>query len=157
MGYTRQKKIFNIIWDDEGTDLDGLEIRARAVSTGKYLRIYRLAKAVENAAGDDVEQLMNDMEELFDTFATVLLSWNLQEHEDPDDEDSPLVDVPATKDGFYSQDLELVLAIIFKWIGISSGVGADLGKESTSGDPSLEASLPMEPLSNDPQSLPRPA
>jgi hypothetical protein len=150
MGFVRDKKVFFIRWEED-TEFSGLEIRARSVSTGKYLKIFRLAKAVEESDNSDVTTQHKILEELFEIFATVLISWNVQEHADPDDEDSPLVDVPATKDGLYSVDVDMALTVIYKWISCAAGVPDELGKESTSGDLSVEASIPMEILSDDHQ------
>lgn len=137
MGFVRSR-IFKITWD-EGTDLAGLEIRARAVSMGQFLEFQEYADKIDDGDTDAIKQIMA-------MFAGVLVSWNL---ETQDDEDAPPVPVPPTLESLYAQDLEFALAVILKWMDVAAGVTDDLGKESTSTERFPEGSIPMEALSVD--------
>lgn len=155
MGFVRERKTFKITWDD-GSELAGLEIRARSVSTGQFLAIHRLARAVDEENDDrtaaEVDELLASYEKLTSEFAKVLISWNLEE---PGDDGTPQP-VPATHEGLLGQELDLVLMVVYRWIAVMTGVSDDLGKDSTSGEQLAEASLPMEPLSPSPENSPTP-
>ena len=72
-------------------------------------------------------------------FAGALVSWNLE-----DEDGEP---IPADLAGVLSNDFDLNLELIGAWLDAASGAATPLGRPSTSGSPSLEASLPMDPLS----------
>lgn len=129
MGYRRNKTIYNLEFEDH----PGLEVRAHAASVGYMLRIGQLAGRRAEDVSDE------DLEFFFTGFAKQLVTWNLE-----DDDGRP---VPADLDGIKSQDLPFMWEILEGWIDATSGVAAPLGESSSSGKPSLEASLPMEPLS----------
>lgn len=132
MGYRRKSKTYKLVFEGE---FEGLEVTAKGLSVRKLLDMGELLD-VDVAAPDseDVKQI----DELFSRFTDVLVSWNLE-----DENGEP---IPTTKESLYEQDLSFVLAIIVNYITSVSGVSVDLGKESTSGEPSLEASMPMEQL-----------
>lgn len=142
MGFVREPNIFKITWA-EGLDLHGLEIRAKSVPLAQFLKIYNLTKDVKS--DDDIS--LEDMEQLFEMFSEVLVSWNLEE---PGTRGKKKP-VPATKSGLYSQDLSFVMTVITQWVAVAAGVsddeGGDLGKDSTSGTTSPEASLELATLS----------
>ncbi|MFD5509105.1 hypothetical protein ACFWIB_15190 [Streptomyces sp. NPDC127051] len=128
MGYTPKRKIYNL--DFEGTDFEGLTVSVRGLNTGQYLDLWE-AKAEAEAGGETGRVLY--------LLAGQLIGWNVE-----DDQGQP---VPPTFDGIKSQDLDLNLAIVNAWTTAMAGVPAPLEPSSSGGGPSLEASLPMEPLS----------
>lgn len=147
MGYVRKPRAVKITWDDD-SELHGLEIHTRGVSTGKYLEINGLWNQANDTDSDE------DWKAVFGEFAGVLTSWNLEVPEDDKAPDGPVKPVPATLDGLLSVDIPFVAMVIMRWLSAMTGVGGDLGKDSASGDPSLEESMPMEPLSPNLRSLP---
>ena len=140
MGYVRKRTLYRLVFSDE--EFTGLEVVARAASVKTYQRI---AQLTTRQAGKLTSDDLDDAEHLYREFAKVLVSWNLEEHEDPADEASPLVAVPATEDGLTAQDLPFVLAIILAWM--EAVEAALIGDASTVEQMAeLEAGLPMEPL-----------
>ncbi|MCX4778175.1 hypothetical protein [Streptomyces sp. NBC_01264] len=128
MGYKPKRKIYNL--DFAGTDHEGLQVSIRGLNTGQYMDLFE-AKA-EAEAGGETNNLLTIM-------ASRLVSWNVE------DDDDQLV--PPTLDGIKTQDLDLNLAIVNAWTTAMAGVPAPLEQPSTSGGSSLEASIPMEVLS----------
>jgi hypothetical protein len=127
-GYKRKAKNYVLAFEDP--EMDGLEVRVKSMSVGKVREF--LAKSRSNEV---------DVGATFDDFADGLLSWNLL-----DDDDQP---VPPTRVGIDAQDVDFIMAIVTAWMETITGVpDADpLDGRSNSGEPSLVASLPMEPLS----------
>jgi hypothetical protein len=129
-GYKRKAKNYVLAFEDP--EMDGLEVRVKSMPVGKVREFLRLREEAEDA---------NSMEAAFGMFDDCLLSWNLL-----DDDDQP---VPANQAGIDTQDVDFIMAIVTAWMETITGVSdADpLDGRSTSGEPSLVASLPMVPLS----------
>lgn len=72
-------------------------------------------------------------------FADGLVSWNYL-----DDNDQP---IPATYEQLLKCDDEMAFGIVDAWMDRVTGVDAPLDVSSNAGDRSVEASLQMEPLS----------
>jgi hypothetical protein len=129
MGFKPARKVYTLQFEQ----YDGLEVKATSVSTGAFLEIAALA--------DQAKVDIKFMKKLFQSFAEQSLrSWNLE-----NDDDTP---IPATLEGLLSQDFEFVFEIIDAWMDTMVGVTEDLKAQSSSGKPSPELSLPMEPLSD---------
>lgn len=133
MGFKRERKTYKLQFEGE---LAGLVVRARSLPLGAFMELGKLldTEAGVSAGAED----MGKVDTLFHTFAGALISWNLE-----DDDDQP---VPPTAEGLYTQDLEFCVSVITAYMQAVSGVSASLGKESPAGEPSLAASIPMEPL-----------
>lgn len=127
MGYKRAKKVYNLVFADP--DMEGLEVKAHSMPLGDLLS---MADTIDNIATATIE----DIDRLLATFASVLVSWNLE-----DDDDRP---IPATLDGLKSQDQEFVFGIVMSYINAVSRVADPLPQPSPGGEPSLAASIPME-------------
>jgi hypothetical protein len=128
MGYKPKRKTYNL--DFTGTDNEGLRVSIRGLNTGQYMDLFEAKTQAET--GGETNRLLTIM-------ANQLVSWNVE-----DDDDMP---VPATLDGIKTQDLDFNLAIVNAWTVAMAGVPAPLEQPSTSGESSLEASIPMEILS----------
>lgn len=115
--------------DDTG---ECLEIRARALTMQQWLRL----------VGGGMTR-----EEELQLFEEHLVSWNLQNR----GEDGDLVDVPATPEGVRAQDAAFILRLMGSWGAQLGSVNGPLGRKSTGGSPSVEESIPMEPLSTSPE------
>ena len=131
MGYKPKQKIYKL--DFTGTDHEGLQVSIRGLNTGQYMDLF-VAKS-EAEAGGETTRLLQIM-------ASRLVGWNVE-----DEADLP---VPATLDGIKAMDLDFNLAIVNAWTTAMAGVSAPLEPSSSGGEPSLEASIPMEVLSASP-------
>lgn len=139
MGYVWKGKTYRLVFADD--ELEGLEVVARSASVGAYRRIADLA--TREFAHPPSEADLTEIDNLFNEFAAVLVSWNLETEAD-DGTRSP---VPATFDGMASQDLTLIRQVIWAWMEAVAGISAPLGPPSDGGGLSVEESLPMEVLS----------
>lgn len=128
MGYKPKRKIYNL--DFEGTEHEGLAVSVRGLDTGQYMDLWDAKTEAET--GGETGRVLH-------LLAGQLISWNVE-----DELGQP---VPPTLDGIKSQDLDFNLSIVNAWTTAMAGVPAPLEQPSTDGGPSLEASLPMEPLS----------
>jgi len=133
MGHKRPKKVYRVEVDD-GPDA-GFWMRVRSVPTGQLMKIIEMSQSATTDTASAGR--------LFEAFAAALVEWNLED-DGPDGEDRP---VPATLDGLYSQDFDFALDLVMRWQEAIAGVPPPLPGASSSGGTSLEASLPMEPLS----------
>jgi hypothetical protein len=138
MGYRRPVKAYRLKFEQE--DMAGLEVTARSLPLGEFLKVTELA-----SLDKDDPAAAKSAGELFRLFASSLLEWNLEDgFGDP---------VPATYAGVLAQDLDFMMAIILAWVGAMSDVDGGLGKGSSSGGTSgLEQSIPMETRSASPPS-----
>lgn len=127
MGFKRNKT-FEL--DFEGTELEGLKVVCRRPS------LDALAYAAEMQGQQLSPATFRD---LVRHFADGLVSWDLE-----GDDDAP---VPATYEQLIKQDEEFLTDLLDAWYPAVQGVDRNLDDGSSSGDPSLEASIPMEPLS----------
>lgn len=143
MGYKKQRKIFKLSFTGD-EELEGLEVFTNSLSVGQMLDLVKLADAAGMVGGDaervDTDKLSPEniaaVESMIKYFAKALRSWNLE------DEDGKKV--PATLKGVQDQDLDFVLRLIGEWMTAVGGVDKGLGKDSTSGRPFPEVSIPME-------------
>lgn len=151
MGFLPEETIYHLVFED---DLEGLEVRAKSVPMGPLMDILVIAERVKDIGPGNppTGQDTKDVERLFVGFLDALVEWNLERR----NKDGEIEPVPMDLEGVRSQDLHLMVRIVREWIHAVSGVAAPLDDSSPSGDPSLEESLPMEPLSPSPSSLPTP-
>lgn len=136
MGYVPKKKIYRLLFEDP--EMEGLEVRMHGLNTGQWLDLVTKKEAVEEDAEDEAAVV-----ELFQLMADRMASWNVTE-----EDGTP---VPPTLHGIRQQDLAFNMAIVDAWQAVIAGVPAPLDSASPDGGPSLEASIPMEPLSLSPQ------
>ena len=135
MGYKRQTKTFRLTWP-EGEDLAGLEVTIAGLSTGEFLELADLTDNVSDTTDPSIE----DTRKLLAMLAGSLKDWNLE-----DEGGKP---VPATIEGVMSNEFTFNLDVIVAWMeAVGGALSGPLGQPSISGSPALEASLPMEPLS----------
>ncbi|MDH6116915.1 hypothetical protein ABH930_000334 [Kitasatospora sp. GAS204A] len=139
MGFRVKRKAYKLVF--QGTEFDGLEATVRSLTTGQLLQLEaaRLARA---AGGTGSEGATREMVEFL---ADALVEWNAEN----EDDGTP---IPATLDGLLSQDLDVAMAIIAAWQQAMNGVAAPLSETSSGGEPSLEASIPMDAPSPSPTS-----
>lgn len=118
--------VFEEFKDDEG---NCLEVQVKPINVNDWLKVRE-----GDFASDG---------ELFDLFADHLVGWNLENR----DQDGRVVAVPATREGVRSQDARFVDHLFALWVGRIGKVDDPLPQPSGDGRPSLEESIPMEPLS----------
>lgn len=144
MGFVRSR-VFKLKFDDP--EFDGLEVKAKSVPLKQVLDLMDLDGA--DFAALDKSARNETVRQMLTVFADALVSWNYEE-EDPETGDR--IPVPANMDGLLTLDVDFAFQIVTAWQSAVMGVSGPLGKRSPSGDRSLEASLPMEPLSPNPPS-----
>ncbi|WP_143591555.1 hypothetical protein [Thermoactinospora rubra] len=100
---------------------------------------FQLAPIIDGGIDTSTPEGRAEFLELLREFGKYLVSWNLH-----DEDDRP---VPCTPDEFVALDPRFVREVLDQWAEALVGVSAPLDGSSPGGDPSLEASLPMEALS----------
>lgn len=141
MGFTHNRTL-KLVFDDPS--LEGLEVKTRSVPLKTALRLMHLSSAAEKGVGQ--------IEEMLDVFAGALVAWNLEDDVLGDDGQptGEKIPVPATREGLESQEIDFVMEIVLAWQDALMAVSGPLGKKSSAGARSLEASMPMETLSPNP-------
>lgn len=137
MGYRRSPKAYRLKFEDP--ELAGLEVTARSLPLGEFLKVSEMATASSTA------ESMKSADQLFRAFSSSLIEWNLEnDFGDP---------VPATYEGVLSQELDFMMTVVMAWVSAMSDVDSPLPQGSPNGVPSaLAPSLPMEPHSPNPPS-----
>lgn len=146
MGYVRA--FLKLSFDDP--ELAGFEVRAKRLNIGRLLELSKLRHL--RGLKDDDPEIEAGLAEVFSALSKVIVSWNLEEPADPADPDGPTRPVPVSADAIADQDLGLLMAIIDALQDATTGVSGPLGANSSGGVPSLEGSIPMDDLSENPPS-----
>ncbi|MEV0115880.1 hypothetical protein AB0H77_21965 [Streptomyces sp. NPDC050844] len=108
-----------------------------AIARGRTLNEYLELMGYIEAADDEKSGVMRQL----DRFAESLIEWNIFEEDG-------VTPTPPTREEFFQLDPDLGLALATEWLEILGGkVDAPLAQSSPAGEPSPEASIPMEPLS----------
>lgn len=128
-GYRKKATIFKLIFDDP--ELNGLEVKCKSVSMGKLMEFVKLMEKKET-------NTLDEFEEICKMFSKVLVNWNL--------EDENGNSVPASYEGLMDQEPDFSMMLVLTWIDVMTNVSGPLVGNSLSGNKSLEASIPMEPL-----------
>lgn len=128
MGYVPKHKIYKLHFED--AEMDGLVVRVHGLSTGQYIDLMGMKEEAEGGG---------ESSGLFQFLADRLIEWNIET-----EDGTP---VPANLDGIREQDMPFTMAIINAWTTAMADVPAPLEQPSTSGESSLEVSIPMDVLS----------
>lgn len=127
----------------EDDEYEGLVVRCRRPSIGEIFAL-RTADSI-----GELEQIINLFIGEYAGGDPLIIEWNLDDHHgDP---------VPVTDAGLRSVDIRLLVEISDQLRQAAAGVSPPLPPPSPDGDTSLEASIPMVPLSASQQSTPVPA
>ena len=129
--------------DFAGTEHEGLEVTVDAAPMGAALGITEL---FGTARQRNSQEAAGALREVLATFASVLEAWNVEHPRTGEP-------VPPTVEGLLSLDTDFVMFVIGAWLTGTTGADEELGKDSTSGGTSEEALIPMDVLSESPQSL----
>lgn len=141
MGFEAPEPTVKLVFEEP--EFEGLEIRVRAASMREFLAVSRWTTGAWMPGGDvdhptKLNIMTREWELICDTFAGVLIDWNLERKGEP---------IPADREGLRSQIPDFVKAIIGAWTDAVTGVSRPLGKRSSDGDPPLAESIPMDTLS----------
>lgn len=126
----RNRRKYLLEWPEDH-ELHGLQVRCRAPKLGDVIMFQKLRGLPEDQRPD--------LDEFFRPFADTLISWNLET-----EQGAP---VPPTLAGMLAEDVNLMQDIVDAWMEATSGVSAPKEPRSNDGASLVEASLPMEPLS----------
>jgi hypothetical protein len=107
-------------------------VTARSLNTGQFLEFQaaRLSQASGGAAAEPATQKMLQM------LSDAIVSWNAETEDGQK--------IPFTMDGLRTLELDFTMAIINAWTNAINGVDAPLSGTSAGGQPSVEASIPMD-------------
>lgn len=142
MGFEAPDTVYKLQFADE--KLNGLEVRVKAFAFQDVLDNEAILYGGWLYDPDlSAEEKAAKRDELHRLFAGQLVDWNLEKNGQP---------VPATFEGLRSQEVPLVGTIISAWRDNAIGVAIPLEQPSTDGEPSVEASIPMESPSDLPES-----
>lgn len=125
--FKRERKQYDLTFEDG--DLDGFECVLNGVSLDEFLEVAALEGALSTMEGRTRENI----ERQFTVLAEHMVSWNLD-----GDDDQP---VPCVYAELRALDFDFALAIFRAWMRAMHTVPDDLGKDSSSGATSPEASL----------------
>jgi hypothetical protein len=134
MGFELPENVYRLTFADP--PYAGLEVTLRGFSMGYVLA----SRAAARSGGDNGA---DPVAEEIDLLVESIEGWNAEKGGVP---------VPPTRENILAQDPKMVKAIIREWMAAVTGVPAPLDGASTSGEPSPEASIPMETLSPSPPS-----
>jgi hypothetical protein len=152
-GFYVRHKTYKLTWA-EGEELEGLEVRAKAIPFRTYLVVASLLDGDPPDVYEDTEDCDRDgtptvyefkdnpgsqFRFLVKAFSRALMDWNLT-----DDDGTP---VPANEAGIWAQDREFVILTIRAWVDGLASVARPLERPSPAGVPLAGESIPMEPLS----------
>lgn len=133
MGYKRDKKVYKLSFSDP--EMAGLEVRTRGLGVGELMELSRLVDMPTVTREDKEAKTRRSVESLF----SAIVSWNLE-----DENGNP---VEPTLENLYREDEEFVATLLVAWMTAVAGVSPPLNQQSSAGKPSVEASIPMELLS----------
>lgn len=140
MGYELEETIYTLRFEGKRA---GLVVSAYEPPLGFLEKAMQMAPLAGRRADEMTPEELGLVSDFFGSFSEHLIEWNLEKRGEP---------VPATEAGLKSLGLGFVMEIVEAWLEGVQGVDAPLAPPSSSGRPSLVASLPMEPLSASPES-----
>jgi len=138
MGYRKTTRRIKVSLEGHkiyGQDTEHPVAYARGKTLDEYLRLMNITEA----EGDDRNGIVRQLEE----FGDALIEWNL--------EDENGQSLPCTRDGLFSIDNDLALALATEWMDRLGGKVDEAGPldaASPSGELSRVASIPTEVLSD---------
>lgn len=142
MGFRFKSKVYRLVFEGE---LAGLEVMCRSGTVQQFIAISQMEGAEDIASpGEESTQAtiknMNSFNKLCAAFSASLSSWNLED-------EATGTPVPATLEGLFSQDVDLVLDIIDAWMEAVTRARTPQGpEESDESTVDIPDYLPMEAL-----------
>jgi hypothetical protein len=145
MGFTPKRTVYRLVFEDPdlapGDGSEGLQVRMYAPPLGEVERLDALMRrlmALATAGEEPSAQDVADGLSLYETLAEYMKDWNVQ-----DESGTP---VPATADGFRTQETGLLNQVMRAWMAATTEVDAPLGSGSPATPPPDLSSMPMEPM-----------
>jgi hypothetical protein len=139
MGYKPARTLYRLKFEDH----PGLEVVAKSTSVERLMGLMGLVEKVGDLDEAAIATNFGLVEQVLRGFAEILHSWNVE-----DDDDTP---IPATYEGLITQELPFVMEVVNAAVEAISTAPPPLPKNS-SADPTLEASIPMTPIDQSPES-----
>ncbi|PBC71584.1 hypothetical protein BX265_6194 [Streptomyces sp. TLI_235] len=136
MGFAVPQTAYKLKFKDPS--YEGLEVMARELSTGE-LWDYMAAEKTAADPAQDAEDRATARRQMLQMLADALVSWNAEVGGVP---------VPTTVEGLLSLGHSFNSRLADAWTDALVGISAPLPETSTDGEPSVEASIPMEDLSS---------
>lgn len=145
MGFRETQKVYRLEFED---DFEGLVVKVTVPAFGKVLELEQqvgglaelVGKRAEDFSPEDVAAAVASSSDMVDAFLDNLVEWNV--------EDAAGAPIPATREGLARVSSTLGRHVLTTWWEFANGTVPDpKDQPSSGGSPSLEASLPMEPLS----------
>ncbi len=130
-GFRRKIRTLPLRFED--SELEGLTIEVKSLDTGEFLSLAALVEMDFETLGPEE---VAAVEKMFTLFSSKMVEWNMT-----DEDDTPL---PPTKESLYSLELFDVIEMITGYMNAVAGVSGPLERPSTSGEQSLEESIPMD-------------
>ncbi|PXY27437.1 hypothetical protein [Prauserella muralis] len=140
MGFTPKRTVLKLSFSE--SDYDGFEVRIRKMTVEDAYLFDDLTGWEKDIKAGHVsrEQAQERIDRMHRRMIECILDWNLE-----DDDGQPM---PVTVESIRAQEPEFFWVLVRAWIRANSiVVDGDLKDSSPSGDPSAEASIPMEELS----------
>lgn len=143
MVYVRQRTIINLAYM-EGHKWEGLNVRARSLSTGVIIDFSKLRDIEGKKSADMTDEERAFAETMFKMFGEALISWDLMD--EPDEEGGEPTPVSPTYEGIRAQDFAFMIELMVDWMNKIMNVEPTLGKGSVSGlqfpEPSTQPPVP---------------
>lgn len=137
-----QRSTLRLVYADP--EFEGLEVRCRRVTVAETVQLMMF----QGMAPGDLTGSLEKVTELADLLSRPILSWNLLDHAGEP--------VPVTPDALLYQDVQLLLHTAGALLTAAVGVSPPLSQPSSSGELSLEESIPMDVSSPNPPTSPEP-
>jgi hypothetical protein len=141
MGFRPERTIYVLNFKD--SNLDGLKVRIGGCTVGEWQSQLRMTGTVNSG-----QEAAESNDAMIALFLKYLQEWDLEDAETGEP-------VPPTAEGVATQENALITQIILAWQKAMQYVSDDLGKGSTNGSSSREASLGLAGSSQNLQSWPR--
>lgn len=146
-GYRRPA--YRLTFDDP--QFEGLYVRCRPASIAVMERLMRVSDVDTGSIGS--AEVRDVLSEIAEAFAGVIIEWNFEVEVRPGEYEF----APANVDGLRAVDPAMLMAMVESYMTAVMGVPGPLSQPSKDGASSVEGSLPMEPLSESPESSPEPS
>lgn len=130
MGFVVERTVYKLVFEDPA--YAGLEVSAYELSTGELWEFM----ARENTGKGGGPEAAAARRRVVEIFADALVSWNAE-----DKDGNP---IPMTADGVLSLGHRFNVRVMDAWTDALVGISAPLPQTSSDGQPSLEASIPMD-------------
>lgn len=142
-GFVYESRQYRLVFKDPA--MAGLVVVMRGRSVEQTFELQSVSNSIQ---AETTEELRAELQRRYDYLAGGIVEWNLQTRDD----DGNVEPVEPSAQAFWERDAEFSLTILREWHDAVMGLKRPLSEPSKDGDTSLVLDLPMEPLSESPQS-----